>query len=296
MASRRALGLLGGGGVSLASLGYAANAYARDDSSQGAAGGLRELSLDAVPSRAQQLARIADNSSANPFDVLVIGGGATGTGCAFDAATRYCRNPGGCVPAAAARGVWVCGARGGICVAACWLHTPPSTCTLPASGTDAVSCSLCVRMVVVHTPSCGTSQPAHAGACPPCTHVCTHAPHRHDGGPMRARTQPPTRSLALRNLRTALVEREDFASGTSSRSTKMVHGGVRYLEKAVFNLDYSQLKLVYEALHERENLLANASHLARPLPILTVRARACRGAGSMWVCRNHLNVAGWEAV
>lgn len=41
---------------------------------------------------------------------------------------------------------------------------------------------------------------------------------------------------ARRNLRTALVEREDFASGTSSKSTKMVHGGVRYLEKAVFNL------------------------------------------------------------
>ena len=67
------------------------------------------------------------------------------------------------------------------------------------------------------------------------------------------------------------MEREDFASGTSSRSTKLVHGGVRYLEKAVFNLDYAQLKLVYEALHERDTLLANAPHLARPLPILTVR-------------------------
>jgi glycerol-3-phosphate dehydrogenase len=40
-----------------------------------------------------------------------------------------------------------------------------------------------------------------------------------------------------------------LATGTSSKSTKLVHGGVRYLEKAVFNLDYSQLKLVYEALH-----------------------------------------------
>ena len=51
-----------------------------------------------------------------------------------------------------------------------------------------------------------------------------------------------------RGLRTALVEREDFAAGTSSRSTKLVHGGVRYLEKAVWKLDYGQLKLVFEAL------------------------------------------------
>ena len=54
------------------------------------------------------------------------------------------------------------------------------------------------------------------------------------------------------------------------QSTKLVHGGVRYLEKAVFNLDYSQLKLVYEALHERLAFLRNAPHLAHPLPILTV--------------------------
>jgi len=75
---------------------------------------------------------------------------------------------------------------------------------------------------------------------------------------------------AHRGLNTALIEREDFASGTSSRSTKMVHGGVRYLEKAVFKLDYGQLQLVYEGLHERDRLLSNAAHLARPLPILTV--------------------------
>ncbi len=77
-----------------------------------------------------------------------------------------------------------------------------------------------------------------------------------------------TAAHGRRGLRTALVEREDFASGTSSRSTKLVHGGVRYLEKAVFNLDYGQLKLVYEALHERRNLLENAPHLAHTLPIL----------------------------
>jgi glycerol-3-phosphate dehydrogenase len=65
-----------------------------------------------------------------------------------------------------------------------------------------------------------------------------------------------------------MIEREDFGSGTSSKSTKLVHGGVRYLEKAVFNLDYGQLKLVYEALQERKNMLENAPHLTSELPIL----------------------------
>ena len=71
-------------------------------------------------------------------------------------------------------------------------------------------------------------------------------------------------------MRTALVEGEDFAAGTSSKSTKLVHGGVRYLEKAVFNLDTGQLKLVFEALHERKHFLENAPHLCDALPIMTV--------------------------
>lgn len=45
---------------------------------------------------------------------------------------------------------------------------------------------------------------------------------------------------ATRGLKVAMVERDDFSSGTSSKSTKLVHGGVRYLEKAVWELDYSQ--------------------------------------------------------
>lgn len=49
-----------------------------------------------------------------------------------------------------------------------------------------------------------------------------------------------------RGLRVALVERDDFASGTSSKSTKLVHGGVRYLEKAVWELDYNQYGPSYE--------------------------------------------------
>ncbi|HXQ90847.1 MAG TPA: glycerol-3-phosphate dehydrogenase/oxidase [Acidimicrobiales bacterium] len=66
---------------------------------------------------------------------------------------------------------------------------------------------------------------------------------------------------AARGLRTALVERHDFASGTSSKSSKMVHGGLRYLQQRDF-------RLVYEALHERQRLLENAPHLVVPLPFL----------------------------
>jgi glycerol-3-phosphate dehydrogenase len=66
---------------------------------------------------------------------------------------------------------------------------------------------------------------------------------------------------AARGLRTALVEAEDFASGTSSRSSKLIHGGLRYLSQRDFGL-------VYEALAERQRLLANASHLVHPLPFL----------------------------
>ncbi|XP_027111502.2 glycerol-3-phosphate dehydrogenase SDP6, mitochondrial [Coffea arabica] len=74
---------------------------------------------------------------------------------------------------------------------------------------------------------------------------------------------------ATRGLRVGLVEREDFSSGTSSRSTKLVHGGVRYLEKAVFNLDYGQLKLVFHALEARKQVIDNAPHLCHALPCMT---------------------------
>ncbi|KAL0340701.1 UNVERIFIED_CONTAM: Glycerol-3-phosphate dehydrogenase SDP6, mitochondrial [Sesamum radiatum] len=74
---------------------------------------------------------------------------------------------------------------------------------------------------------------------------------------------------ATRGLRVGLVEREDFSSGTSSRSTKLIHGGVRYLEKAVFNLDYGQLKLVFHALEERKQVIDNAPHLCHALPCMT---------------------------
>lgn len=66
------------------------------------------------------------------------------------------------------------------------------------------------------------------------------------------------RDAALRGLSVALVERDDFASGTSSRSSRLIHGGVRYLENA-------QLHLVFEASAERRRLLRLAPHLVRPL-------------------------------
>lgn len=63
---------------------------------------------------------------------------------------------------------------------------------------------------------------------------------------------------ALRGLSVVLLEARDFAKGTSSRATKLVHGGVRYLAQG-------NVALVREALHERRKLLHNASHLAGPL-------------------------------
>ncbi len=74
---------------------------------------------------------------------------------------------------------------------------------------------------------------------------------------------------ASRGLKVALVERDDFASGTSSRSTKLIHGGVRYLEQAVKKFDRGQFKLVKEALHERATLLRLAPHLSHPIPLVT---------------------------
>lgn len=69
------------------------------------------------------------------------------------------------------------------------------------------------------------------------------------------------RDAALRGLKVLLVEKDDFASGTSSRSSKLVHGGVRYLEQYEF-------KLVFEATRERARLWRLAPHLVTPLPFI----------------------------
>jgi glycerol-3-phosphate dehydrogenase len=90
---------------------------------------------------------------------------------------------------------------------------------------------------------------------------------------------------ASRGLRTALVERDDFASGTSSKSSKMVHGGLRYLQNG-------DVRLVYEALRERQRLRKNAPHLVDVLPFLIpifskdglINAKVARALGSaMWM-------------
>lgn len=74
---------------------------------------------------------------------------------------------------------------------------------------------------------------------------------------------------ASRGFKTLLLEKNDFAQGTSSRSTKLVHGGVRYLEKAVKQLDKNQFNLVQEGLKERARLLHNAPHLCSRLTLVT---------------------------
>lgn len=69
------------------------------------------------------------------------------------------------------------------------------------------------------------------------------------------------RDAALRKLKVVLLEKNDFGSGASSKTSKLAHGGVRYLEQWQFGL-------VRESLHERTLLLKNAPHLVKPLPFL----------------------------
>ncbi|MEO8624014.1 MAG: glycerol-3-phosphate dehydrogenase/oxidase [bacterium] len=85
------------------------------------------------------------------------------------------------------------------------------------------------------------------------------------------------RDAALRGLRVALVERDDFASGTSSRSSRLIHGGLRYLE-------HGKLGLVFESSRERRTLLRIAPHLVRPLSFVWpvyAGARIARGKLSL---------------
>ncbi|MEX2627963.1 MAG: glycerol-3-phosphate dehydrogenase/oxidase [Ilumatobacteraceae bacterium] len=90
---------------------------------------------------------------------------------------------------------------------------------------------------------------------------------------------------AARGLRVALVERDDLASGTSSRSSKLVHGGLRYLQNG-------DVRLVHDALRERQRLLRNAPHLVEVLPFLipvlthdgVISRRLAKALGSaMWM-------------
>lgn len=73
----------------------------------------------------------------------------------------------------------------------------------------------------------------------------------------------------LRGFKVALIEKEDFAAETSSKSTKLIHGGVRYLEQAFKNFDFAQLRQVKHGLEERHTVIRNAPHLAHPLALIT---------------------------
>src|SRR5271155_3754748 len=79
----------------------------------------------------------------------------------------------------------------------------------------------------------------------------------------------------LRGLSAALIDKGDFASGTSSVSSKLVHGGLRYLEHGDF-------RLVYEALAERRRLLHNAPHLVTPLRFVVPFYRTSRVPPWKW--------------
>ncbi len=79
----------------------------------------------------------------------------------------------------------------------------------------------------------------------------------------------------LRGMQVGLIDKGDFASGTSSVSSKLVHGGLRYLE-------HGQLRLVSEALHERSLLLRNAPHLVHPLRFIIPFYDQSRVHGWKW--------------
>ena len=72
----------------------------------------------------------------------------------------------------------------------------------------------------------------------------------------------------LRGIRTVLLEAGDFAGATSSAATKIIHGGVRYLEEAIKGADLQEYHVLVRALHERVRMLENAPHLTRVLEFL----------------------------
>jgi glycerol-3-phosphate dehydrogenase len=84
------------------------------------------------------------------------------------------------------------------------------------------------------------------------------------------------RDAAMRGLKVLLLDKGDIGGGTSSWSTRLIHGGLRYLE-------FGEFRLVRESLREREYLLCIAPHLVRPLPLLVpIYKNARRG---LWTIR-----------
>ncbi len=93
----------------------------------------------------------------------------------------------------------------------------------------------------------------------------------------------------LRGLRTLLLEAGDFVSATSTASTKLVHGGVRYLQQSIADCDLGQYRVVKRALRERKLMLDNAPFLARPLELLV----PCFSRGDALYFRAGLKLYDW---
>ena len=79
------------------------------------------------------------------------------------------------------------------------------------------------------------------------------------------------RELALNGVDALLVDKADYAAGATSASSRMIHGGLRYLENGEF-------RLVRESLHERNRLLKNAPHAVKPLPTTIPIFSRCRAS------------------
>lgn len=94
------------------------------------------------------------------------------------------------------------------------------------------------------------------------------------------------RDAAVRGLSVLLTDARDLAAGTSSRSSRLVHGGLRYLR-------HGQVSLVREALHERERLLRLCPHLVRPLPMLMPFHRDVDGRGKSGMAPWAMRVGTW---
>lgn len=96
------------------------------------------------------------------------------------------------------------------------------------------------------------------------------------------------RDLALRGIRCALIDKADLCNGTSAWSTRLVHGGLRYLE-------YAEVDLVRESLREREILLHQAPHLVHPLPLMIpIYQGARRGPLLIWAGMLAYDLLSWD--
>jgi len=93
----------------------------------------------------------------------------------------------------------------------------------------------------------------------------------------------------LRGLKTVLVDRGDFGCATSTASTKLIHGGLRYLQLAVSKLDVAQYRVVRTALHERSRMMRNAQYLTRSRPL----AVPCHGLAQALYSRVGVKLYDW---